>query len=91
MVVAANDMGDAHLAIVDDRGKRIEEAAIATDQNRIGERGEIDALLSPHQVVPGHEPPFGGEGIAGEIRQKKTPMGLAPLPLQFRSLRLAEL
>ena len=35
MVFAANDMGDSHLAVVDDGGQRIERGPILPDQYRI--------------------------------------------------------
>ena len=42
VVVAADDMADAHLDVVDNGGQRIEIRAVLAHQDRIGQRGQID-------------------------------------------------
>ncbi len=50
VVLAADDVGDAQVDVVDDRGERIEIAAIGADQHRIGHGGGIDRLRALDEV-----------------------------------------
>ena len=52
MVVAADDVGDAHVDVVGDGRQRVEIGAVLAHQDRIGQRGEVDRLLAAHQIVP---------------------------------------
>src|ERR1700730_4702542 len=53
MVLAADDVSDTHLDVVDDRGERIEPSAIGAAGDRIGERGGIGLDAPAHEIVPG--------------------------------------
>ena len=81
MVVAANDMADAHLDVVHHRRQRVEIGAVLAHQNRIGQRGEIDGLLAAHQIVPLDFGAFGLQRIAGEIGQQEAPVRPAAVGL----------
>ena len=48
MVVAADDMGDAQVDVVDDRRQRVEIGAVLAHQHRVGQRGEVDGLVAAH-------------------------------------------
>jgi hypothetical protein len=59
MVLAADDMGDAHVDVVDDRGQRTEKRAVLARQHRIGQRRAVDVARPSRQIVPSHD--FGVE------------------------------
>ena len=52
MIVAADDMRDAELDVVDHRRQRVEIAAVLAHQHRIGDGGEIDRFGAAHEIVP---------------------------------------
>ena len=81
MILAANDMGDAEIDIVDDGRQRVEIAAIVADQHRVGQRGGIDMLLAAHEIVP--------DDVAR--LELEAPMGLAPFGLELRAVFLGQL
>ena len=91
MVIATNDMGYAHVDVVDNGCECVEIGAIPAHQDRIRKRGEIDGLLAAHQIRPACLGAYGIFGFAiAEIRQQKPPVRLAPLALQGRDLVRSE-
>ena len=91
MVVAPDDMGDAHVDVVGDGRQRIEIGAVLADQDRIGERGEVDRLLAAHKIVPLDLGTLRFHRIVAEVRQQETPVRPAPVGLVFRDLRMGKL
>ncbi len=75
MVLAADDVGDARVEIVHDRGQGIKIGAVLAHQNRIGQRGAIDMAVAADQIVPAHD--FG--------LQPEAPVRLAARRLQRRA------
>ena len=51
LYVASGTPHDELLRIIDHRGERVEQLAIGADQHRVGERGDVDLLLVPDQVI----------------------------------------
>ena len=54
MILAADDMRDAKVDVVDHRGKGVEIGSVLAPQHRIGERRAVDVAFAPHHVVPAH-------------------------------------
>ncbi len=54
VILAADDVGDAEIDVIDHRGQRVEVAAIGADQHRVGHRGGVDGLRPLDQVVEVH-------------------------------------
>ena len=54
VVLAADDMGDAKVDVVDDGRQGVEIGAVLAPQHRIGQRGAVDMAFAAHQVVPAH-------------------------------------
>ncbi len=90
VIVAADDMGDAHLDIVGDGRQRVEKRAILAHQHWIGERRKIDGLLAAHDIGPGDLGPLGFLRIVGEIRQQEAPVRLASVGFVLRNLLLRQ-
>ena len=76
MILAADDMGDAELDVVDHRGQRIEVGPVLATENRIGQRRAVDVALAPHHIVPTHY---------GRL-ELETPMRLAARRFERRAL-----
>ena len=55
MILAADDVGDREVDVVDDAGERVERRAVGADQHRIGQRADVDGLLAAHDVRPRDE------------------------------------
>ena len=89
VVVAADDMGDAHVDVVDDRRQRIEIGAVLAHKDRIGQRGEVDGLFAAHQIGPVDFGAFGLQRIAGEVRQQEAPVRLAAFGFDIPPSRAA--
>src|SRR5215471_2881751 len=53
MVLAANDMRNAQVDVVDHARQKVEPATVLTPNNRIAEQLGIEALRAANQVVPG--------------------------------------
>ena len=53
MILAANNMGDREIDVVDDRGQRIKETAVLADQHRVGQRSAVDMRLAADKIAPG--------------------------------------
>src|SRR5919109_582834 len=83
-------MRNAELYVVDHRRQRVEIAAVLADQHGVGDRGEIDRLMSAHQIVPIYIRTARRERIAVEIRQEEAPMRFAAFGLELCPIRLAE-
>ena len=54
VILAADDMGDAELGVVDHRGECIEIGPVLAPEDRIGQRRAVDMALAPHHIVPTH-------------------------------------
>ncbi len=54
MILAADDVRDAEVDVVDHRGKGVEISSVLAPQHRVGERSAIDMALAAHHVVPAH-------------------------------------
>ena len=74
MVLAAQDVGHAHVDVVDHAGQEVEPAAVGPANDRIADQRRIEALLTPDEVGPFDravvrepEPPMGGD-IGGRRR-----------------------
>ena len=52
MVLAAYDMGDAHLRVIDRRRQHVEPRSIGAADDRVAHRRGIELLGSPNQIVP---------------------------------------
>ena len=52
MILAAHDMGNAHIDIVDRRGQHIQPRSVGAADDRIGQQFRIEMLRPPHQIVP---------------------------------------
>src|SRR3990172_4637692 len=81
MVLAANDMGNAEVDIVDHARQRVEIGAVGPDQHRVGQRRGIDMLTPAHEVVPGH--------VA--LLKLEAPMRLASFGFELGPLLLRQL
>ena len=55
VILAANNMGDREIDVVDDRGQRIKETAVLADQHRVGQRSAVDMRLAADKIAPGHQ------------------------------------
>src|SRR5690606_31957226 len=55
VILAADDVRDGEVDVVDDAGEGIERRAVGADQNGIGERADVDRLLAAHDVMPRYE------------------------------------
>ena len=73
MVLAADDMGDAEVDVVDHARQRVEIGAVVPDQHRVRQRGGIDMLPPAHEIVP--------DDVA--LLEQEAPMGLAPLGFEL--------
>ncbi|BAF87777.1 glutamyl-tRNA synthetase [Azorhizobium caulinodans ORS 571] len=80
MILAANHVGDAHVEIVHHGGERVEEAAVGTHKNRIGEARRVHLLRAAHAIDPAHQP----------LVQPEAPVGTASFRLQPRPVGRAE-
>ena len=76
VIFAADDMGDAEVDVIDDRGQGVEIAAILAHQHRVRQRGRVDVLAPTDQIVP----------LDHAAIEPETPMGLSPLGLELRFL-----
>jgi len=82
MILAAHDMGDPHVDIVDRRGQHIEPAAVFPPDDGIGEQRRVKMLLAPYPVGPGDR--------CGVI-QLEAPVRPAPLFFQLGFLGVGQL
>jgi hypothetical protein len=76
VILAANDMRDAEVDVVDHGGKGIEIGPVLALEDGIGERRAIDMAFAANEVVPAHD--FGLEA--------KAPVGASALRLERRAL-----
>ena len=53
MVLPADHVGDPEVEVIDDRGQRVEEAAVLAHQHGVAQRRAVDAAGAAHAVVPG--------------------------------------
>jgi hypothetical protein len=91
MVVAANDVADAHLDVVYNGGQRVEIGAVFAHQHRIRQGGQIDGLRTAHDVVPVDFGALRLHRVVGEVRQEEAPVRSAARSLQFRSFGICQL
>ena len=87
MVVAANDMRDAHVDVIDHGRQRIEVGPVLTHQDGVRERSKIDRFLAANQVVPVDFGAFRLLRVVLEIGKQKAPVRPAAVGLIFRDLR----
>ena len=52
MVLAANDMADLEINIINDAWQCIKIAPALPDHHRVGKRSRINFLLAAHQIMP---------------------------------------
>ena len=76
VVFAPDHIGHSELDVVDDRGERIEIAAVLAPQHRIGNRGAVDVTFAARNVVPADH----------ALLEPKTPMWLAAFGFEPRAL-----
>src|SRR4051812_6195939 len=56
MVLAANDMGDAQIDVVDDARQQVEPTAVLTSNHPVAEQLWIEPLLAANEIGPGDWP-----------------------------------
>ena len=85
VVLAANDMADGHLGIVDDDGEVVERRAVAADDDQVAaERRGVDLDVAADDVVEGdHARPD------AEADDRLAALGLARGAIRRRELRAA--
>ena len=76
VVGAADDVGDGEFDVVDDRGQRVEIAAVGAHQDGVALAGLVDMLGPAHEIVPAHVLMF----------QQEAPMRACARGLQSRAL-----
>ncbi len=77
MILAAHDMGDAHVDIVDHARQHVEPAAVLAPDHRIAEQGRIEMLAAADQIVPFDRRVM----IEPEAPVRPPPLRLEPRPL----------
>src|SRR5688500_10059151 len=82
MVLAADDMGDAHVDIVDAARQHVEPAAVLAADHRIGEQGRVEMLAAADQIVPLDRP---------AVIEPEAPVRPAPLRLEPGAVTLVQL
>ena len=92
MVVAADDMRDPELDVVDHRRKRVEIAAVLAHQHRIGDaRRDRPSRGRARDRPNGLRCARGANGSSVEIGQQEAPVRLAAFRLEVGLLGVAEL
>ena len=81
VILAADDVGDAHIRVVGHAREGVERRAVLADQHGIGDGRRVDLLRAANEVVPGRAPVF----------EQEAPMRFAARRLQFLLLLLREL
>ena len=81
MVLAADDMGDGVVDIIDNRGHGIDDPSILAKQHRVGQAGHMIADIAANHVGPGH--------LA--MLKQETPVRAASLGLQRSFLSIGQL
>src|SRR5690242_15202586 len=77
VILAAHDMRDAGVYVIDDTGQRVEERSVSADENGVGQRSEIDRLITPDQVIPRDERRLRSKAPAlSRVREAKSPVRL---------------
>lgn len=71
VILAADDMRDVKVRVVNNGRQRVEKPAVFADENRIGKRRRIDFDVAAHEIAPGDF----------TVAQLKAPMRRAPLRL----------
>jgi hypothetical protein len=75
VILAADDVRDGKVDVIDDACKSVEECAVLADQHRIGKRAEIDRLMAADQIVPGDVRRLGRQvGCVLGVGQPEAPM-----------------
>ena len=78
VILAADDVGDAHVDVVDHGRQGVEEQAILADQHRIRHRCGVDLGVAAGQVLPGD--PL---AVQPEAPVRTTALGLVGGPVGF--------
>ena len=52
VILAADDVGDAGLEIIDHGGEPVERPPVLADQHRIGHRRQLHLPVAEHEIVP---------------------------------------
>ena len=81
MVLAADNMGDAEIDVVDHARQRVEIGTVFAHQDGVGQRSGVDMLAPAHEIVP-HD-------IA--LLELEAPMGLASLCFERGAILICEL
>jgi len=81
MVLAAHDMGDAHVDIVDHRREKIEPRPVGAAHHRIAHRRRIEALGTADQIVPLDR---------GGMIEPETPVRADALGFEARTIGIGE-
>ncbi len=90
VVIAANDVGDPKVGVIDDGRERVEEGSVGADHHGIGERADVDGLIATNEIIPRDD---GGQRIepALGVVEPEAPVRLTPLRLEPRPLGSVEL
>jgi hypothetical protein len=78
VIVAADDVGDPQLGVIDNACERVQERAVRADDDGIRQRADVDCLVAANEVVPRDD---GGErrkAVLG-IGQPEAPVRTPPL------------
>ncbi len=81
MILAAHDVGDAHVDIVDRARQHVEPAAVGAADDWVAEQGRIEMLGPADQVLPGDR---------RVVIELEAPVRPPPLRLERRAFGVAE-
>ena len=68
VILAADDVRDAELGVVDDAGEGVEERAVGADDDRVGQRADIDRLVAADEIVPRDDSRQRRQAVLGDWR-----------------------
>ena len=88
MVLAADDVRDAELGVIDDAGEGVEERAVGADDDRVGQRADVDRLVAADEIVPRHDGRQRRQAGLG-VGEAEAPMRLAALGFERGALGVA--
>ncbi len=77
MILAAHDVGDAKVDVVDHARQEIEPAAVLAPHDGVGEQLRVEALRAPNEVGPFDRP---------VVIEPEAPVSRAPLGRRFAGL-----